>query len=145
MADLRCFFQAIHSYQPLSPVIIYDLNLLHSAIQLNDLDKARLMIELCPRAIFSRDENCNLPLHIICESEHVNNRDMLSLLLQEVTSEHLFDESGCSQNCLVQDNAQGLSPLDLVCKNRFTTDEIIIFLFDTISISTITACSLLLH
>jgi hypothetical protein len=93
-------------------------NLLHRAVQANNLDVAKLILQRWPVSLVRKDRDMNLPLHIACSS---GSTKMLRLIftksIKNILSKKYHNWDATISLSIFEENIHGQTPWNLLCYN----------------------------
>lgn len=93
-------------------------NLLHRAVQANNLDVAKLILQRWPMSLVRKDRDMNLPLHIACSS---GSTKMLRLIftksIKNILSKKYQNWDATISLSIFEENIHGQTPWNLLCYN----------------------------
>lgn len=93
-------------------------NLLHRAVQANNLDVAKLILQRWPMSLVRKDKDMNLPLHVACSS---GSTKMLRLIftksIKNILSKRYQNWDATISLSIFEENTHGQTPWNLLCYN----------------------------
>jgi ankyrin repeat protein len=93
-------------------------NLLHKAVQANNFDVAKLVLQRWPMSLVRKDKDMNLPLHVACSCGSTKMlRLIFSKSIKNILSKRHQNWDTTISLSIFEKNNQGQTPWNLLCHN----------------------------